>query len=285
MPSWYLPGATCQERNPLDVQDGTLCLSVNFAPRSFDQDLLHSRFFPDLDHAPDLDLSQLLEIMSKLKSNKPKAAEYLASLNSAMREFEINTPSRQVAFLATIAEESTQLTELVENESDDSGPDFVNYDGRNGNTDDGDGKLYRGRGAIQLTGRTNYQNAGLALGVDLENSPDLAADTQYIFRTAGYYWKAHNVNKWADRGDFLRVSYAVNGWPKKGKKRLPNGWALRQKYHRRALHAILGVPDPTAHRAHKRHPASKTHHSGKHHRSSHGDKRHRPHPLAIPPLR
>ena len=45
-----------------------------------------------------------------------------------------------------------------------------------GNLFAGDGVRYAGRGYVQLTGRTNYQRAGEALGVALEESPDLALE-------------------------------------------------------------------------------------------------------------
>lgn len=43
-----------------------------------------------------------------------------------------------------------------------------------GNLTPGDGAKYAGRGYVQLTGKTNYQKAGAALGHDLVGSPDLA---------------------------------------------------------------------------------------------------------------
>ncbi len=46
-----------------------------------------------------------------------------------------------------------------------------------GNTQKGDGYLYRGRGFVQLTGRANYAKAGKKLGVDLIGKPDLALDS------------------------------------------------------------------------------------------------------------
>lgn len=45
-----------------------------------------------------------------------------------------------------------------------------------GNTKKGDGYRYRGRGYVQLTGRSNYTKMTKLLGVDLVNNPDLALD-------------------------------------------------------------------------------------------------------------
>lgn len=61
-----------------------------------------------------------------------------------------------------------------------------------GNTQEGDGEKYKGRGYIQLTGRYNYKRAGQALGIPLESNPSLAADPSVAADIAIWYWK-HRV--------------------------------------------------------------------------------------------
>ncbi|WNG52940.1 glycoside hydrolase family 19 protein [Archangium minus] len=152
-----------------------------------------------------------------------KAQQYQPYLNAAMVEADINTPKRQAAFLAQLAHESDQLRSMEER---NSGAD---YEGRKdlGNTHPGDGKRYKGRGPIQLTGRTNYRAAGKALGIDLENNPKRAADPDVGFRTAAWFWKSRNLNSYADAGNFREVTRRVNGGY--------NGLASREAYYKRAL--------------------------------------------------
>ncbi|KAJ7953208.1 Chitinase [Quillaja saponaria] len=58
------------------------------------------------------------------------------------------------------------------------------------------GKLYYGRGPIQLTHNYNYQLAGKAIGVDLINNPDLVAtDAVVAFKTAIWFWMTPQGNK------------------------------------------------------------------------------------------
>jgi len=49
-----------------------------------------------------------------------------------------------------------------------------------GNTQPGDGENFKGRGFIQLTGRSNYKRIGDMIGVDLENNPTLLATNEEI---------------------------------------------------------------------------------------------------------
>lgn len=97
-----------------------------------------------------------------------------------------------------------------------SGPEALAelmYGGRKdlGNVNPGDGYLFRGRGQTQLTGRANYQAAGKALGLDLENNPDLVADPTIGAKVAMWYWNSRNVGNAARAGDVEGVTRKING--------------------------------------------------------------------------
>lgn len=83
------------------------------------------------------------------------------------------------------------------------------YGGRMGNDQPGDGYVYRGRGYMQLTGKDNYRAAGEALGLDLVENPDLAADPENAAKIATWFWK-QNVPQ-AAREDVTAATQAING--------------------------------------------------------------------------
>lgn len=122
-------------------------------------------------------------------------------------EYEVNTYLRVCHFLAQCAHESDSFKTLEEYASG------LAYEGRKdlGNTQPGDGRRYKGRGIIQLTGRANYREYGKALGVDLENSPELASDPEVSVRTALEYWKRKKLNLYADQDDIVTITKRING--------------------------------------------------------------------------
>ena len=87
------------------------------------------------------------------------------------------------------------------------------YEGREdlGNTQPGDGKRYKGRGYIQLTGRRNYRAYGRLIDVDLEKSPALALDPDNAAKVFALYWKWKKVAAACEAADWKRVRRLVNG--------------------------------------------------------------------------
>lgn len=79
-----------------------------------------------------------------------------------------------------------------------------------GNKYEGDGEKYKGRGFIQLTGRDNYTRASKALGIDLVNNPELAADPQVALKTALWFWNNRVKPAVDDFNDTEAVTKRIN---------------------------------------------------------------------------
>lgn len=92
------------------------------------------------------------------------------------------------------------------------------YANRNGNGDEasGDGWRYRGSGYKQLTGRRNFRDIGAAVGMDIENHPEMARDPGPAARIAFAYWDACKCSPLADAGDVEGITAKVNGPAKLG---------------------------------------------------------------------
>lgn len=169
--------------------------------------------------------SQLLTIMPLAKA---RVDIFLPFIQAAMDEFDIDTPSRQAAFLAQIAHESGELRYVKELASGSA------YEGRKdlGNTQPGDGVKYKGRGLIQITGKTNYTSAMLELDLDCLEKPEVLETPENATRSAAWWWKAHGLNELADKQDFIKITKVINGGT--------NGLEYRKRYYEAAC-KVLGV--------------------------------------------
>lgn len=168
------------------------------------------------------------QLVSIMPLAKKRAMTFLEPLNAAMKEFGIDTPARQAAFLAQIAHESGQLVYVKELASGTA------YEGRKdlGNTMPGDGPKFKGRGLIQCTGKINYTACMLALGIDCLTHPELLETPENACRSAGWFWSTHKLSELADAGDFKRITKIINGGY--------NGLAEREAFYAAAKHT-LGV--------------------------------------------
>ena len=142
-------------------------------------------------------------------------AALVGPMNQAMIAANITTPRRAAMWCAQIGHESVGLRYMEEIASGAA------YEGRAdlGNTQPGDGRRYKGRGPIQLTGRNNYRaftrwarSAGHTT-LDFEAQPHIVSQPRWGFLAASWYWTQARpqINAMADAGDIIGVTRAING--------------------------------------------------------------------------
>jgi putative chitinase len=161
--------------------------------------------------------------IQNLKGHIPDAI--IAQLKDVMDKFKINTVFRLSHFIGQAMHESGNFKKLNENlnYSGDrlmvifpkyfKGKDVSLYNRNpqkianlvygsrmgNGNEASGEGYKFHGRGAFQLTGKSNYIALGKAIGEDLVTNPDLVA-TKYSLLSAAWFFSTNNLNVVADKG-------------------------------------------------------------------------------------
>lgn len=143
-------------------------------------------------------------------ARQENVSRYYPGLLPSMLSYEINTPLRQAHFLAQIGHESGSLRYTEEIASGEA------YEGRSdlGNKQPGDGKRFKGRGLIQLTGRANYEKYGAAKGrnfTDGDNSRLISTDPALAVDVACWFWKDRGLNALADSDDVRAVTKRING--------------------------------------------------------------------------
>jgi len=123
--------------------------------------------------------------------------QHLPPVLDALVEFTLADKPMVLMALATIRAETEGFKPISEGQSQyntsPNGHPFDRYDNRSSlGNGAGDGERFKGRGFIQLTGRSNYQTHGAAIGLgnQLVDNPDLANDPVIASRLLASFLKA-----------------------------------------------------------------------------------------------
>jgi len=188
-------------------------------------------------------VSNIMLTVFQFKSLYPNcidAEKWIESMNHLFPQYEINTINRIASFISQCGHESGGWRVFVENlnystEALDrifgkyfkmSGRNAINYARRpelianivyanrmgNGGIDSGDGWRYRGRGPIQLTGKSNYYTFSNFSGIDVVGDPNIVQyDISTSLLSAIWFWVTNNLNRYADIGDIKMMTKRING--------------------------------------------------------------------------
>ena len=178
------------------------------------------------------------EKLKKCLSKNKNIQELYKSLNTVLPKYEINTVDRVAAFLAQCGHESLDFTVLQENlnygakgllglfkkyfpnealakEYERKPEKIANkiYANRlgNGPESSGDGWAHRGRGAIQLTGKLNYQAFANSIGLTLDDAVHYCETMDGAIESACWFWSKNKLNTIADKNDIVLLTKRING--------------------------------------------------------------------------
>jgi len=193
-----------------------------------------------------------------------QGARWFPFIEACLREFKIDTSKQKAAFIANVAHESAGFTKVVESlnysvagllatfptrvtraqaeimgrseshSADQKAIAIQVYGNRLGNragTDDG--WNFRGRGLIQITGRSNYKACGEVIKIDFENQPEKLSEDKYAALSAGWFWSVNNLNGLAEQGDFRQIVLKINGGL--------NGYDDRLARYKKAIGVLNGT--------------------------------------------
>ncbi|MEO7941221.1 MAG: glycoside hydrolase family 19 protein [Burkholderiaceae bacterium] len=129
-------------------------------------------------------------------------------LKAGMIKYGITSPLQMAHFIAQLGHESMSFLYTEEIASGAA------YEGRTdlGNMHAGDGRRYKGRGLIQLTGRANYAAYSRFTGIDYVAQPEpLSCDPVVAVDVSCWFWKDRGVDKLAEMDDAKAVTKRING--------------------------------------------------------------------------
>lgn len=193
------------------------------------------------------------EQFKKLFPNAEFSIEFVDSINELFIKYAI-VGERKIIALAQLAHESMGFSVFVENLNyskqgllkvfkkyfnEKSAEQYARkpisiasrvYANRMGNGDEStlDGWKYRGRGAVQLTGKQNYIQCSKDLYGDLRlvDKPDLVnSSARVMIEVFCWFWAKNNLNTVCDAQGLIGVTKRINGGI--------NGLADRENYYKK----------------------------------------------------
>ena len=194
--------------------------------------------------------------------NNSHINEWYEHIVAVLPDYEINTVNRVACWLAQMGHESGDFKFTSENlnysakglrgvfgkyfPTDELAQQYQRqpekianrvYANRMGNgaESSGDGWKFRGRGIIQITGKSNYTTCSETLYGDpniLLDNPDILCEMDGAVRSACWFWNSRHLNDWADQLDNLSITKKINGGT--------HGLADRDQRLQRNLAALQG---------------------------------------------
>ena len=183
------------------------------------------------------------DMLAAMIPGNDKVDMWFEAIEDVFPKYEINTVERIAGFIAQCAHESNNFRSLEENlnYSEDAllrvfgryfgkapkasaseyarnpemianrvyNDEFRKY--KMGNTQPGDGWMFRGRGLKQLTGRENYTKFGKSVKMTAEQASEYVATEKGAIESACWFWKNKKLNAIADTGDIKKLTKVING--------------------------------------------------------------------------
>ncbi|HEY4045129.1 MAG TPA: hypothetical protein VGM32_25240, partial [Rhodopila sp.] len=184
-------------------------------------------------------LDRALEAVAPHLSDEERSG-WVTAMAAPLAKAEITTPRRVAAFLGQCAVESGGFRDLEEDLSYSAArlcqvwpsrfptleaaeacamrPEALAnrvYSGRMGNGDEasGDGWLFRGRGLIQITGRTVYEHFASTMGMTVDQAAEHAATQSGAADSAAWFWTTNELNGLANTWSIDLLTRKINGGP------------------------------------------------------------------------
>ena len=192
--------------------------------------------------------------LEALKGHVPDSV--IAQIPDTAAKFNITNPLRLAHFLAQCGHESGGFKAVSENlnysakgllgtfgkyfnsttaAQYERKPEMIAsrvYGGRMGNGDEAskEGYKFRGRGYIQLTGKSNYTALTKFIGEDCVNNPDLVA-TKYPLASAAFFFDSNKLWSICDKGASRSVVESVTKRVNGGLIGIDDRWKHFQEYY------------------------------------------------------